>query len=209
MLKSLIPRDDLFFDQFEKMGKLMVQAMEALISLLKCEGDYTEHARRVKTIESECDEVVHSAIDHLHRTFVTPLDRQDIRKLMVRLDDIVDLTEAVSSRIAIYKPKVMRPEALKLAEVSLESVKQVAAMLGELRQMSKRHERIKELAVEVNRLENAADDIRREAMALLFAEGGDVLEVLKWKDILEHLEAVTDRCEDASDILEGIALENT
>jgi uncharacterized protein Yka (UPF0111/DUF47 family) len=209
MVRSILPRDEAFFDDFDKVGTKLVEAAKRLNVMLDEGASYQEHARRIKAIESESDEVVHHLIEHLHKTFVTPLDRQDIYKLAVRLDDILDLTDASSSRIELYQPKEVMPEARDLAKVILQSTKQVAELIGLLRNMKKHSNRILELAVEIDRLENEGDHIRRIAIARLFREEEDAKELIKWKDILEHMESATDCCEDVSDIVEGIVLENT
>jgi predicted phosphate transport protein (TIGR00153 family) len=209
MARSIIPRDEAFFDYFDRVGTKLVEAAECLKRMLEEGGSYEEHARRIKAIESESDELVHHLIERLHKTFVTPLDRQDIYKLAVRLDDILDLTDASSSRIDLYRPKEVMQEALDLARIILQSTKQVSEMIGLLRNLKKQSAHILKLAVEIDRLENDADHIRRIAIARLFRDEGDAKELIKWKDILEHMEAATDCCEDVSDIIEGIVMEST
>lgn len=211
-MKSIIPRDELFFDKFDRIASLMVSAAEVLKSLLdggSASGGGVEMlSRQIKTFEHESDEAVHVTMDHLHRTFVTPLDRGDIHRLAQQLDNVLDLIDAAASRIDQYKPKTILAEARQLGVVLLQSVKVTQEMVVALRHMKKQSDHILELTVEVDRLENEADLIRRTAMARLFHEEGDVFELIKWKEILQHLEEATDRCEDVSDILEGIVLEN-
>jgi uncharacterized protein len=211
-MKSIIPRDELFFDKFDRIASLMVSAAEVLKSLLDSEGTsgggVEMLSRQIKTFEHEADEAVHVTMDHLHRTFVTPLDRGDIHRLAQQLDNVLDLIDAAASRIDLYKPKTILAEARQLGVVLLQSVKVTQEMVTALRNMKKQSDHILELTVEVDRLENEADLIRRTAMARLFHEEGDVFELIKWKEILQHLEEATDRCEDVSDILEGIVLEN-
>jgi predicted phosphate transport protein (TIGR00153 family) len=211
-MKSIIPRDELFFDKFDRIASLMVSAAEVLKSILdgnESSGGGPEMlARQIKTFEHEADEAVHVTMDHLHRTFVTPLDRGDIHRLAQQLDNVIDLIDAAASRIDLYKPKTILAEARQLGVVLLQSVKVTQEMVLALRNMKKQSDHILELTVEVDRLENEADLVRRTAMARLFHEEGDVFELIKWKEILQHLEEATDRCEDVSDILEGIVLEN-
>lgn len=208
MVRSIIPRDEVFFDRFEKICVLIVEAAEKLKAMLEAGSPYDSAARRIKIIESEADEQVHQCIERLHKTFVTPLDRQDILKLTVRLDDILDLAQAASSRLELYDPKRVMEEVKELTRVFVESTRQVASMVGLLRNLKKQSDRILELAVEINRLENEADQVHRRAIGRLFREEDDTRELIKWKDIFEHIEAATDRCEDVSDIIEGIVLEN-
>ncbi len=209
MFRSIIPKDDRFFDKFDHIADLTVQAAEVLKAIIGGGDDVERLARKVKTLEHEADEAVHATMEHLHRTFVTPLDRSDIHRLAMQLDNILDLTDAAASRIALYQPKGVPEEAPKLALVLLDSAGVVREMVRLVRRMKEQADRILELSVEVNRLENEADQIRRSAMARLFREEGDVFEVIKWKEILEYIEGATDRCEDVSDILQGIVIENS
>ncbi len=208
-MKSILPRDELFFDQFDKIAGLIVGAAEELKAMLVAGPPYEARARRIKTLEHESDEAVHHSLEHLHRTFVTPLDRGDIRRLLVGLDDIIDLTDAASSRIDLYLPREMQPEAVDLAQVLLLSAQQVREIVIRLRNLKKEAKTLQDLSVEVNRLENEADQLRRSALARLFRDGKDVLEVIKWKDILEQIETATDRAEDVADLVGGIVQENT
>lgn len=208
MFRSIIPREEVFFDNFEKICALMTEAAKHLRTMLAKGGPYDEAARRIKSIESEADEVTHLSIATLHKTFVTPFDRQDILQLIVGLDDILDTTEAVSSLLNLYNPRNAIQETGPLAELLIQSTEKVAAMVGLLRQLSKQSDRLLTLAVELNHLENEADRAYQQAIARLFQEEDDPKELIKWKDILEHIERATDRCEDVADIIEGIVLEN-
>jgi len=208
-LKSIIPQDDLFYENFDRIAELSVEAAGVLKTMVTGGQDNDALARKVKSLEHEADEAVHATMEHLHRTFVTPLDRSDIRHLAMGLDNILDLTDAAASRIPQYGVRVIPDEARQLALVLHQSTQEVQKMVGLLRRLNQHVEQLKGLAVEIDRLENEADLLRRTAMARLFREGGDVLELIKWKEILEYIEGATDRCEDVSDIVEGIVLENT
>ncbi len=208
-MKSIIPQDRLFFDEFDALCRIIVQGVAELVAQLQPDAKRDVVARRVKAFESEADEVVHRTMEHLHRTFVTPFDRQDIRKLLTRLDDVMDLAEAASSRVDMYQPKMMLDSARDLAEVLLASSKQVQELVGLLRDLKKGAKRAAELTVEINRLENEADGVRRRGIAWLFQEERDAIELIKWKDILEHIEQATDRCEDVADLVSGLVLEYT
>ena len=208
MFRSIIPREDVFFDHFEKICALMTDAARHLRYMLEKGGPYVEAAHRIKGIESEADEVTHRSIATLHKTFVTPLDRQDILRLVVGLDDILDTTEAVASLLNLYNPRRTLPEAGRLTDLLVQGTEKVTAMVGLLRQLNKESERILALAVELNHLENDADQAYQQAIARLFQEENDPKELIKWKDMLEHIETATDQCEDVADIIEGIVLEN-
>jgi predicted phosphate transport protein (TIGR00153 family) len=208
MFRSIIPREEVFFDNFEKICALMTEAAKHLRTMLEIGGPYDEAARRIKGIENEADELTHRSIETLHKTFVTPLDRQDILRLVVGLDDILDTTEAVSSLLNLYNPRNAMQMAVRLADLLVQGTEKVAVMVGLLRQLSKESDRLLTLAVELNHLENEADRAYQQAIARLFQKEDDPKELIKWKDILEHIESATDRCEDVADIIEGIVLEN-
>lgn len=208
MFRSIIPREEVFFDNFEKICALMTEAARHLRSMLETGGPYAEAARRAKAIESEADELTHRSIATLHKTFVTPFDRQDIQRLIVGLDDVLDTIEAVSSLLNLYNPRNAMQEAMRLADLLLQGTEKVAVMVGLLRQLSKQSDHLLALGLELNHLENEADRAYQQAIARLFQEENDPKEVIKWKDILEHIETATDQCEDVGDIIEGIVLEN-
>jgi predicted phosphate transport protein (TIGR00153 family) len=208
MFKSLVPKNDVFYELFDKISANMVSGVQTLVKMLDDCDHYNEHAVSLKSLEHQTDLLVHSVMSHLHKTFITPIEREDIHRLAGRLDDILDLAEAASSRIDLYRPCHVPEEARELSHVLLESVKLVKEMVGLLPDM-KNTTRIMELTVEINRLEDQADYIRRSTLARLFREEKDPFELIKWKDILEYIERATDRCEDVADITEGIVLENS
>lgn len=208
MIRSIIPKEEAFFDNFEQICVLIVKSAEKLKAMLIGGRPFDESALNIKKIEREVDQKVRQTVEKLHKTFVTPFDRQDILKLATGLDDILDMIEAVSSLLRLYDPKQVLREAEKIADVLIQSSKTVAEMVGFLRNLKKQSSQILELAVTVNQLENDADQLYQNAIAWLFREENDTKELIKWKDILEHIETATDRCEDVSDIIEGIVLEN-
>jgi predicted phosphate transport protein (TIGR00153 family) len=208
MFRSIIPREEVFFDNFEGICGFMTEAAKHLKNMLEKGDPYDETADRIKKLEREADELTHRSIETLHKTFVTPLDRQDILQLIVGLDDILDTTEAVSSLLKLYNPRKIAPKAADLADLLVEGTEKVAVMVGLLRKLNKESDRLMALAVELNHLENEADRAYQQAIARLFQEEDDPKELIKWKDILEHIETATDQCEDVADIIEGIVLEN-
>ena len=186
----------------------MTEAAKHLKTMLEKGGPYDEAADRIKKLEHQADELTHRSIETLHKTFVTPLDRQDILQLIVGLDDILDTTEAVSSLLKLYTPRKILPKAADLAELLVQATEKVAVMVGLLRKLNKASERLMSLTVELNHLEKEADQAYQQATARLFQEEDDPKELIKWKDILEHIEKATDQCEDVANIVEGIVLEN-
>ncbi len=208
MFKSITPKDQEFYDLFDKISAGVVEGAQTLSVMLESAGRSAEFSQKVKTIEHQTDQTVHALVSKLHKTFVTPIDRYDIHQLAVHLDNILDQAEAASSRIEMYCPDCLPPEARELAAVLLESTKLVQEMVRLLRRLRK-PARILELTVEVKRLEDQADYIRRSTIARLFREEKNPFELVKWKDILEYMERATDCCEDVANITEGIVLENT
>ena len=208
MFRSLTPKDQEFYDLFDKISTGVMEASQTLSVMLETDGRSVEFSQKIKTIEHQTDQTVHNLVAKLHKTFVTPFDRYDIHQLAVHLDNILDQTEAASSRIEMYCPGCVPPEARELAAVLLESTKLVQEMIRLLRRL-KKPARILELTVEIKRLEDQADYLRRSTIARLFREETNPFELIKWKDILEYLERATDCCEDVANVVEGIVLENT
>jgi uncharacterized protein Yka (UPF0111/DUF47 family) len=205
MLRSIVPRDELFFDQFDTLTEQIIEGVEILHRMM-AEGDrLDEYAEQLHECEHRADETVHTALAHLHRTFVTPLDRGDIHRLVVRLDDIIDLATAAGSRLALYRPRSMRPEARDLAATLIAATGSVREMVALLRNL-KLKDRILALTIDINSRENEADRKLREAMARLLSEENDPFEFIKWKEIFDLMEEATDRCENVADIVEGIVL---
>lgn len=209
MLGFFMPKDDVFFDRFNQIALLITEATQRLKSMIEEGGSFEEHARYIKDLEHQSDEHIHFAFQHLHKTFVTPFDRQHIHKLCKRLDDILDLTEAAATRIELYRPKEMKQEALELSAILVDCSKNVAEMVGLLRDIKKNTGRINELSGVIHKLETEADDVRRRGLARLFQEEEDTRELIKWRSILEHIERATDRAEGVANVVEAIVLENS
>ncbi len=209
MFKSLVPRNEIFFDHFDRICDNLVNGGELLFTMVTSEEAHAEFAVKMKSIEHQTDLIVHAILNRLHKTFVTPIERSDIHQLASRLDDILDSAEAAASRVDLFCPACIPQEIAEIAGVLFESTKLVREMVGYLRNLKKHSSRILELSVEINRLEDQADYIRRSTVARLFREEKNPIELIKLKDILEYIERATDRCEDVANITEGIVLENT
>jgi len=192
-----------FFDLFERQAALTRQGAAQLYELIHNFSDIRAKAAAIKATEHEADLVTHEIIQNLNMNFITPLDREDIHKLASRLDDVLDHIEACAERLFVYR--VAEPTSIcnAFAETIVKIVDRVSDAVHTLR---RNHEDFHDHAVEVNRLENVADGLLREGLAALFEDTADALEVLKWKEIYELLEAVTDRCEDVVNVLEVIIL---
>jgi predicted phosphate transport protein (TIGR00153 family) len=204
----LLPHDASFFAQFEQQGKKTVEGCRAFLEMVEQPGNMETRAERVKQIEHECDEITHAVVESLHKTFITPIDRNDIYRLITKMDDIMDFVEAAADRVALYELPTMTKEVAELARCLVESADHVLSAVSGIRDLGKPNG-ILQHCIEINRLENVADGILRGALARLFREEKDPIAVIKWKEIYETLETATDRCEDVANIIEGVVLENS
>ncbi|HVX95531.1 MAG TPA: DUF47 family protein [Polyangia bacterium] len=205
---KLLPHDRSFFAHFEAQGRKTVEGCRAFLDMVEDPTTLEVKAERIKRIEHECDEITHAVVSALHKTFITPIDRNDIYTLITKMDDIMDLVEAAAERLALYDMPQMTKEAVDLARCLVDSAVHVAEAVAAISDLGK-PAKILEHCVEINRLENAADHVLRTALAKLFREEKDPISVIKWKEIYETLEAATDRCEDVANVIEGVVLENS
>jgi len=203
----IIPQDKHFFDLLEKQADIVLEGAEALLDMTKNFDHVAEKRDKVKDIEHRGDDVVHTIAQELNKTFVTPIDHDDMSELASRLDDILDFIEAASHRMWSYEIRSVPPEMVKLAEVILSSTKEVNHAIKDLRNMASRTD-ILSHCIEINRLENVADDVTHVAVAGLFKKC-DVVDIIKLKEIYEYLEMATDKCEDAADVIKDIFVKNS
>jgi predicted phosphate transport protein (TIGR00153 family) len=202
---NLIPKETRFYDLFEQQGRHIIHAAKLLHDLVHDFADARAKLHAVKEVEHAGDQVTHEIIKRLNTTFITPIDREDIHDLSTRLDDVLDFIEASAERLVVYRIKEPTSACRALADVivkTAEATDRVIHCLPSMDQAFHQH------AVEVNRLENAADELLRDSLAQLFEEQADPIEVIKWKEIYETMEIVTDRCEDVANVIEGIILKN-
>lgn len=208
MLNKLIPRDESFYDMFDDICENIVKGTTLFKRMMEDKKAMTVHAESLSQVEHETDDLVHDLFSKLHKTFITPLDREDIHLLVGKLDDILDLTHVAAMNIIHYKPKKIPQGLMELTDVLVEASIYVKEMISLLRHLNKNSKRIMELTIEINRMENEADTIRRYTMAGVFEKEKNAVEVIKMKDILNYIESATDKCEDVSDIIESFVLEN-
>jgi predicted phosphate transport protein (TIGR00153 family) len=207
MFRRLLPKETSFFDYFEQHIGVTIRGCEEMLALTSNPDNFAFHAGRIKEIEHEADDVTHACVEALHNTFITPMDRPDIQRLIMRMDDIMDAIDAAASRMAIYNIKEIRPEARELAHVLVEASVQLGEALKLMRNM-KDAESIKVACIKVHDLENKGDEILRNALARLFREEeGNPILVIKWNELFEILESAVDKCEDAADVIEGVVIE--
>jgi|SRR3990172_1222731 len=204
---SFGPREEKFFDLFEEGAANLLAAARALRDMVDHEGEWTERAAQLTDLEHKGDSITHRIMEELHLTFVTPMDREDIVALAHSLDDMVDFMEGAGGTLVLYKIQSLTPFAVRLMDLILRIAEEVATAVPKLR-----HRRMLKSVlrhcVEINRLENEADDVLRSALAELFDNGADAIRIIKWREIYEQLEGSTDRGEDISDVLEGLVLKH-
>ncbi|MFH1029606.1 MAG: DUF47 domain-containing protein [Pseudomonadota bacterium] len=203
---GLIPKEEKFFKMFKDMTENIIEGAKLLKDMLDNFDNPNESQRKIKDVEHKGDSITHDIIQMLNKTFVTPLDREDIYSLASKLDDILDLIDASSQRVIMYNVDSIPPEAKSLGFIILQccyAVDKAVAMLGK-----KTNEQIFAACVEINALENEADRVSREAISRLFDEEKDPIQLIKWKEIYETLERATDKCEDAANILESVVVKN-
>jgi predicted phosphate transport protein (TIGR00153 family) len=207
MLSRLLPRQTNFFDFFERHAALTVEAALELTKIGRDRPDVDEIARRIKQLEHQADEVTHQCMETLHKTFITPIDRNDIHRIASKLDDIADYIDAVARQISLFELKEFpdsvteativlhqATEAVERAVKGLRNMRDPTAILGE--------------CVRINELENQADRIKASSVARLFREEKDPIMVLKFDRVFQALENVTDACEDVANVIEGVVLEH-
>lgn len=207
MFGRLMPTEGKFFDLFNQHADLCVKGAAEMVAMMTNFDDLENRVHAIESIEKQADKVTHNAIDLLHKTFITPLDRDDIHQLITRMDDILDLLEDAAQTVSLYDIKTTTPEAKRLAELCLASAEKVKTAVGLLHNMDNSTQ-ILATCAEIDRLEADADHVMRAAMSKLFRDEPDVRNLIKFKAIYEILETVTDRCEDVANILQGIIVEN-
>jgi len=202
---GMMPKDEKFFIMFREMTWNIIEGAELLKDMLDNFSDPVGSQKRIKEVEHKGDSLTHEIIKKLNKSFVTPLEREDIYALSAALDDILDLIDASAQRIVMYNVENTTPEAKELAFLILKSCqvisKGVSLLGGKL-------EYISECCVEVNSLENESDRVCREVFSRLFHDEKDPIQIIKWKEIYETLERAVDKCEDAANILESVVLKN-
>jgi len=208
MLGLLMPREGRFFELFNAHAERIVEGSRELSAMIGTFSELDAHAQRIDAVERAADKITHECITLLHKTFITPFDRDQIHQLITRMDDILDLIQDVAESVALYDLRRVTPEAKQLAEICqmcCERVKTVVGMLTNVKQADS----ILKTCREIDRLESDADRVMRTAISKLFREESDAKQVIKMRLIYDLLETVTDRCEDVANIIEGIVLENS
>jgi predicted phosphate transport protein (TIGR00153 family) len=200
----LIPREERFYDDFVVLADQIHRGAGILEDMLKPEKPIWDKADEIKEVEHKCDFLTHEIIQRLHRTFVTPIDREDIHALARSLDDVMDAIDDSAAIIRLYQIERVRPDARELTRIIGSSTEQVVCAMKALGG----RQGVADCAVEINRLENEADRAHQTAVRRLFEDERDPVAIIKWKEILDFLEEATDRCEDVANVLEGVVVKH-
>jgi predicted phosphate transport protein (TIGR00153 family) len=208
MLNKLMPREGKFFDLFNAHAAQIAEGGRALAQLFTNFEAAATHAERIDVAEHSADKITHETIALLHKTFITPIDRDQIHQLITNMDDVLDLIQDTAESIVLYDIRRVSPEAQQLAQICQMTCDRVKAAVGLLANLSD-SEAIMKTCEEIDRLESDADRVMRSAMSRLFREESDVKQLIKLRSIYELLELITDRCEDVANIIEGIVLEHS
>jgi predicted phosphate transport protein (TIGR00153 family) len=211
---KLLPREGNFFEMFNQHAERIVEAAHAFSKLVANYNDLNlreQYTREVDHAERAADKVTHDVNRLIHKTFITPIDREQIHTLINTMDDVADLIQDSAETMALYDVRHMTEEITRLTDLSVrccERVKEAVALLGKLSDQNCAEAALK-TCEEIDKLESDADRVMRSALSKLFREEPDVREVIKLKAIYELLETITDKCEDVANVVEGIVLENS
>jgi predicted phosphate transport protein (TIGR00153 family) len=201
----LIPRDDSFFAMFSAMSDNLIAGAGTLVDLFSNYHNVEKKIDEIRRIERKGDELTHAILTKLNQTFITPFDREDIHQLTSKLDDVLDFINASGARIVMYRITAPPPAAGELAAIIMQQCQELQKAVS----LMQKNGNILAHCVEINRLENEADQVCQQAIAALFEREKDPINLIKIKELLEFLERATDKAEDAADVLETVVLKNT
>ncbi len=204
---QILPTEQRFFDLFEQHARTLRQAATRLVTLVEDFTDVEGKVAQLTETEHEADFVTHEIIDLARKSFTTPFDTEDITALAGRMDDVVDAIQETADELVLWKVERPTPQAKELCRIIARGAEHLEAAIPRLRER-RAFPQIRERIIEVNQVENDADRIGRQALRDLLSQRDDWFEVTRWKEIYEHLEAVTDRMEDVADVLEGIMVKH-
>jgi len=204
VLARLLPRERSFFTIFTEVTANIQEGAKALAALFHDYRDIPARTQAIKALEHKGDDLTHEIITRLNQTFITPFDREDIHALTTKLDDVLDLMDAVATRLVIYRAETLRPGAAELADILVRATAELHAAVSHL----EKQDGILDHCVIISDLEDEADTAVRSAIARLFEVEKDPVELIKWKEILEVLEIATDKCQDVANVLEAVVLKS-
>lgn len=204
---SIKPKEDIFFDLFEKSAQNANVAAVELEKFVHNLQDCEKRVRDIEEIEHEGDRITHKILEQLNKSFITPIDREDILTIARELDTIVDMIEATAFRFYLFNINESKNDADELVKMIITSTQELVGLVTGLRNM-KKNQGLKEKIVEINRLEDLSDDMYRAAIRKLFMTETNPVEIIKWREIYEHLENSIDACETVANIIEGVIMKH-
>ena len=204
ILSKLLPRETSFFQMFTQQAENVYAGAVALVEMLENFNNPLAGVEKIESFEHIGDTITHGVMTRLNQTFITPFDREDIHELASKIDDVIDLIDAVSSRLITYHVQSIRPGVVDLARTVRDASAEIVAAVRVL----DKGDHILDHCIEINRLENQADRQCRELIAQLFEQEKDPVQIIKWKEIIETLEFATDKCEDVANVIETVTLKN-
>jgi uncharacterized protein len=202
---NLLPRDDKYFDQFTDLARRVHDGALAWDKFFKRESPVGAVADQIKRLEHECDEISHEILRRIDRTFITPIDREDIHRLAVRLDDVIDLIDGGVRQLALFGISEPTPQSRRLSEIIVAITAEVVAAVAAL----EKQKGVTAHCIRIKQLESEGDVGYYEAVASLFREKTEPIELIKWKDVYENMEACIDRCEAVAHVLESVVLKHS
>ncbi len=203
---GFFPKTIDFFEIFDKAASNLTRCASTLVSLMESIDQLEVKSKEIYELEQEGDILTHEVMKRLNKTFLTPIDREDLHALAAMLDDVLDLIWGAVDRMSVFKIRETTPEAILLSKNLLETTEVIQKAIGKLHKKNYSH--MHDYCIEINRLENRVDRIFRDALGKLFEDFSDPMLVMKWKDVYQHLEDASDKCEDVANILESIALKH-
>ncbi len=203
----ITPKEEIFFDLFVETAKNTCRSAEMLEELMVNYVSVNDKIKQIEEIEHECDQNVHNILKQLNKSFITPIDREDIHAIAKEMDNITDAIESTAHRFRMFNVNSIKEDAKKVASLIVQCTKELTGVMEEMKNMKTSTELEKKI-IEVNRIENVGDEIYRDAIAQLFVAEKDAIEVVKWKEIYEYLENTLDACEDVANLVEGVVMKH-
>ncbi|MGB0035828.1 MAG: DUF47 family protein [Candidatus Acidiferrales bacterium] len=204
LLGRILPHEATFFQMFNEQAENVHSGALALVEMFENFGSPAAGAEKVEAFEHVGDTITHNIMMRVNQTFITPFDREDIHELASTIDDVLDLVDAVATRLVMYRIDKVRPGVVDLAKSVRDATAQIVAAVRVL----EKEDHILDHCIEINRLENQADRQCRDLIATLFDQEKDPVQIIKWKEIIETLEFAADKCEDVANVIEGVTLKN-
>ena len=207
MFRHLLPKETSFFAFFVNHSKVSIQAAKELNAIATNPAELESRVTKIRELEHTADEIARTCIEALHSTFITPIDRADIHRLIRRLDDVTDSIDSAASRMLLYEMREARPELKQFTLALMNATTHIETAVSKLPKLNKDGGEIQKACLRVYEAESEADDILRNALVRLFKEEKDPLQVIKWKEVFERLERATDRCQEVANIVSGVVIE--